>query len=279
MRKKERRAHWARLFLRLMVLLMQNKVCQTLGCIRMGNRLHGLAHGLQSYRIAEQFVYRLVDREMLGDQRGHAVIDQKLYIALLMARDRVNQQHGQIFGQRFGYGQSARFGDVYKRQATLCASDQAYGWDKLSLSLPILRREVVGSKYLIGLLANLALCALAAAMTVIYSAVDPSASLTENLLGLFCGEIISLLLMGLMLAITFKFGVEKSRYILIAVVWIPILVMAAIVKLDIIPGMVEAFDQSFNQLVAAPTCLPLAASLLACLVLYVVCLLYTSRCV
>lgn len=154
--------------------------------------------------------------------------------------------------------------------ATLCASDQAYGWDKLSLSLPILRREVVGSKYLIGLLANLALCALAAAMTVIYSAVDPSASLTENLLGLFCGEIISLLLMGLMLAITFKFGVEKSRYILIAVVWIPILVMAAIVKLDIIPGMVEAFDQSFNQLVAAPTCLPLAASLLACLVLYVV---------
>lgn len=153
--------------------------------------------------------------------------------------------------------------------ATLCASDQAYGWDKLSLSLPILRREVVGSKYLIGLLANLALCALAAAMTVIYSAVDPSVSLTENLLGLFCGEIISLLLMGLMLAITFKFGVEKSRYILIAVVWIPILVMAAIVKLDIIPGMVETFDHSFNQLVAAPTCLPLAASLLACLALYV----------
>ena len=105
--------------------------------------------------------------------------------------------------------------------ATLCASDQAYGWDKLSLSLPILRREVVGSKYLIGLLANLALCALAAAMTVIYSAVDASVPLTENLLGLFCGEIISLLLMGLMLAITFKFGVEKSRYILIGVVWIP----------------------------------------------------------
>ncbi len=154
--------------------------------------------------------------------------------------------------------------------ATLCASDQAYGWDKLSLSLPILRREVVGSKYLIGLLANLALCALAVAMTVIYSAVDPSASLTENLLGLFCGEIISLLLMGLMLAITFKFGVDKSRYILIAVVWIPILVMAAIVKLDIIPGMVEAFDRGFNQLVTAPTCLPLAASLLACLVVYVV---------
>lgn len=153
---------------------------------------------------------------------------------------------------------------------TLCASDQAYGWDKLSLSLPILRREVVGSKFLMGLLINLSLFAFAAVMTVVHSMIDPTTSLRENLLSLFCGEIISLLLMGLMFAITFKFGVEKSRYMLIAVVWIPILVMAAIVKLDIIPGMVETFDHSFNQLVAAPTCLPLAASLLACLVVYVV---------
>ena len=50
--------------------------------------------------------------------------------------------------------------------ATLCASDQAYGWDKLSLSLPILRHEVVRSKYLMGLLVNLTLLVLAAAMTV-----------------------------------------------------------------------------------------------------------------
>lgn len=152
--------------------------------------------------------------------------------------------------------------------ATLCASDQAYGWDKLSLSLPILRREVVGSKYLMGLLANLALFVLAAALTAVYSVVDPSAPVTDNLLALFCGEIISLLLMGLMLAITFKFGVEKSRYILIAVVWIPILVMAAVVKLNIIPGIVEVFDQSFTRFAAAPTGLPLAAALLVCIAVY-----------
>lgn len=152
--------------------------------------------------------------------------------------------------------------------ATLCASDQAYGWDKLSLSLPILRREVVGSKYLIGLLANLVLFVLAAALTAVYSVVDPSAPVTDNLLALFCGEIISLLLMGLMLAITFKFGVEKSRYILIAVVWIPILVMAAVVKLNIIPGIVEVFDQSFTRFAAAPTGLPLAAALLVCIAVY-----------
>nr|WP_300186239.1 ABC-2 transporter permease [uncultured Agathobaculum sp.] len=155
--------------------------------------------------------------------------------------------------------------------ATLCASDQAYGWDKLSLSLPILRREVVGSKYLMGLAVNLVLFALAAAMTVVYSWTDKSVPMAENLLCLFCGEIISLLLMGLMFIITFKFGAEKSRYILIGVVWIPILVMAAIVKLDIIPGMVGAFDRGFNQLVTEPAYLPLAAALLVALAIYASC--------
>ena len=35
---------------------------------------------------------------------------------------------------------------------TLFSADQAYGWNRLSLSLPILRRDVVGSKFLMGLL-------------------------------------------------------------------------------------------------------------------------------
>lgn len=155
--------------------------------------------------------------------------------------------------------------------ATLCASDQAYGWDKLSLSLPILRREVVQSKYLLGLLVNLMLLLLAAAMTAVNSLVQPSTSMIENMLSLFVGELISLLLMGVMFAVTFRFGAEKSRYILIGVVWIPILVMAAIVKLDIIPGMVGAFEQSFNRLVTEPTYLPLAAALLVALAIYAFC--------
>lgn len=152
--------------------------------------------------------------------------------------------------------------------ATLCGTDQAYGWDKLSLSLPILRREVVGSKYLMGLLVNLALCVLAIAMTVIYSAVDSTAPLAENLFALFGGELFALLLMGLMFAITFKFGSEKSRYILIAVVWVPILVMAAIVKLEVMPGAVELLRQGVRRLETMPLGLWMAAVLLICLAVY-----------
>ena len=155
--------------------------------------------------------------------------------------------------------------------ATLCGSDQAYGWDKLSLSLPILRHEVVRSKYLMGLLINLTLFALAVAMTMVYSLVDPSTSMIENILSLFGGELISLLLMGLMFAVTFKFGAEKSRYILIAVVWIPILAMAGIVKFDIIPGIVDTFEQGFSRLETAPIGLPMAAALVVCLTVYAAC--------
>lgn len=155
--------------------------------------------------------------------------------------------------------------------ATLCASDQAYGWDKLSLSLPILRHEVVRSKYLMGLLVNLTLLVLAVAMTVVYSLVDPSTSMVENMLSLFGGELISLLLMGLMFAVTFKFGVEKSRYILIAVVWIPILAMAGIVKFGIIPGIVDTIKQGVNQIETAPIGLPMVVALFACLAIYAVC--------
>ena len=154
--------------------------------------------------------------------------------------------------------------------ATLCASDQAYGWDKLSLSLPILRREVVQSKFLLGLLVNLALFLLSAAMTAAYSLVDPSTSMTENMLSLFAGELIALFLMGVMFVITFRFGVEKSRYILIAVVWIPILAMAGLVKFDIIPGIVDAINQGFHQLETAPLGLPVAVALLVCLAVYAV---------
>lgn len=154
--------------------------------------------------------------------------------------------------------------------ATLCASDQAYGWDKLSLSLPILRREVVQSKYLLGLLVNLMLFVSAVAMTAAYSLVDPSASVIENMLSLFGGELISLLLMGIMFAVTFRFGAEKSRYILIAVVWIPILAMAGLVKFGIIPGIVDVINQDFYQLETASLGLPVAVALLVCLAVYAV---------
>lgn len=44
--------------------------------------------------------------------------------------------------------------------AMLMSSDYAFGWDKLSLSLPVSRSDVVSSKFAISLLVNLTVVAL-----------------------------------------------------------------------------------------------------------------------
>lgn len=56
-------------------------------------------------------VYRLVDRESLGDQHRHAVVHQKFDIALFVPRNGIDQNHRQVFGKRFGNGQTAGLGD------------------------------------------------------------------------------------------------------------------------------------------------------------------------
>ena len=52
--------------------------------------------------------------------------------------------------------------------ATLMNTDHAYGWDKLSLTLPVSRRDVVGSKFTVSLLVNLAAFALSTVLILIF---------------------------------------------------------------------------------------------------------------
>ena len=48
---------------------------------------------------------------MLGDERRHAVIDEKIDVPLLVTRDGVCQQHGQILRERLRDRQAARLGN------------------------------------------------------------------------------------------------------------------------------------------------------------------------
>ena len=47
----------------------------------MGDGVHGLTHRAQALGVFEQVVDRLIDREGLGDQAGHAVVYQELDVA------------------------------------------------------------------------------------------------------------------------------------------------------------------------------------------------------
>lgn len=154
---------------------------------------------------------------------------------------------------------------------TLFAADQAYGWNRLSLSLPILRRDVVASKFLMGLFINLALVAVSAVLTVIYARITPDVSLFENLSAILTCEGIAVLMMGVLLALSFKYGIEKARYIIMACVWVPVLGVFLLEKLPFFETALHAAGNWLNRAGEGQLVLLIAAMCAAGAVVYAVC--------
>ena len=126
--------------------------------------------------------------------------------------------------------------------AMLMSSDYAYGWDKLSLSLPVSRRDVVSSKFAISLLVNLTVVALG--MICIAGIAGMNAfggdAMGEDMMGMLACEAAGLTLMGIEIVLVLRFGPERGRYFLIGVVWVPIILLTVVKK-----------HPAFNKLVQA----------------------------
>ena len=120
--------------------------------------------------------------------------------------------------------------------ATLMSSDHAYGWDKLSLSLPVSRRDVVSSKFAISLLVNLTVVALS---MICIAGMNADAT-AEDVMGMLACEAVVLALMGIEIVLVLRFGPDRGRYFLIGVVWVPIILLTVVKK-----------HPAFNKLVQA----------------------------
>ena len=120
--------------------------------------------------------------------------------------------------------------------ATLMSSDYAYGWDKLSLSLPVSRRDVVSSKFAISLLVNLTVVALGMICIAGMNAFGGDA-MAEDMMGMLACEAVGLTLMGIEFVLVLRFGPERGRYFLIGVVWVPILLLTVVKKHPAVGGM------------------------------------------
>ena len=164
---------------------------------------------------------------------------------------------------------------------TLFAADQAYGWNRLSLSMPILRRDVVGSKFVMGALVNVILLAVSTVLTVVYVLIsatgNPAGALMENLAGIFACEAVAFLMMGVLMALSFKFGIEKGRYIIMACVWVPVLGVFLLERLPGFETALQAVGNWLNTAGEAQISLLIAAALAVSLVVYVICYLISVR--
>ena len=111
--------------------------------------------------------------------------------------------------------------------------------DKLSLSLPVSRRDVVSSKFVISLLVNLTVAALGMICIAGMNAFVGDA-MAEDMMGMLACEAVCLALMGIEFVLVLRFGPDRGRYFLIGVVWVPIILLTVVKK-----------HPAFNKLVQA----------------------------
>jgi hypothetical protein len=109
--------------------------------------------------------------------------------------------------------------------------DSLAKWDRYALSLPVTRREIVGSKYLL----SLCLCGSAAVTSFLIASIilqfSPveGFSLIYHLLSIGALICVALVFSAILLPLIFKFGVEKSRIFMLAIFAAP---TAAVIVLD-----------------------------------------------
>lgn len=135
--------------------------------------------------------------------------------------------------------------------------DAAYGWDKLVLSLPISRTNVIISKYILfaGLLA--VLLVLSVGSVGLYRLKNPEDTFATQMAAILLCAMTALFLVSIMIPFIIKFGVTKGRYILLAVVWVPI--MLTVFFKDAIPANTIVFIENY---VTNRNLLPLSLELL-----------------
>ena len=96
---------------------------------------------------------------------------------------------------------------------TLLAYEERDKWDKLSLTLPVSRKTLVTSKYLVGLILLVGITLLSAATGLIHVMMKAEADLAALFLELSGSATLGLFVQCIVLPATFRQGAEKGRLV------------------------------------------------------------------
>lgn len=109
--------------------------------------------------------------------------------------------------------------------------DDLARWDRYALSLPIARKEIVASKYLLSIVLCLSGTLLSFLLSMLVLAFKPveNFGFTEQLYATAAIVSVAFFFTGILLPMTFKFGVEKSRLLMFVIFAAP---TAAVIALD-----------------------------------------------
>lgn len=135
-----------------------------------------------------------------------------------------------VMGVLFGMQDSgASFLGVYTVMVSMMvvvssmSYDEFAKWDKFVLTMPVSRKMLVGSKYLLGLLVTAGGSLVALALSLVIGIITRKGTSTEDLAGIVGCFFACLLLLSILLPLLYKFGVEKARMMILGVALLPTL--------------------------------------------------------
>lgn len=111
--------------------------------------------------------------------------------------------------------------------------DDLAKWDIYALTMPISRRKLVMSKYILSALLSIAALIISSAVAYFLILPVSNIGITEFLLFSYLIFFIALLLTSIMLPLIYKFGVERSRLLLFIVISIPVMIGLFLNKIGI----------------------------------------------
>lgn len=146
---------------------------------------------------------------------------------------------------------------------TALAYDERAGWDKYALTMPVSRRDLVVSKYLLGLLLSF----VGFLLNLVFRLAFASAAFMDGLLVSLALFGVGVFFLALMLPINFKWGVEKGRILMMIVLFGPTILITLLPRMGVaMPG--EAFLQSLTYILPAAGIVLFAISVWVSLKIY-----------
>lgn len=112
---------------------------------------------------------------------------------------------------------------------TVMGFDEGANWDRFAMGLPVSRRDLVISKYILCLI----LCIAATIFVSIIEIFNEGSPLKEGSLSVLYVFSALITIFSVMLPVLFKFGTTKGRMVVVAIAFLPTLLVVGLDKLGI----------------------------------------------
>lgn len=112
---------------------------------------------------------------------------------------------------------------------TAMSYDERSKWDRYALTMPISRKVIVASRYLLGMIFIAAAFVLSVLVNMVFSKMYSIESILISLASLSAG----ITVMSVIFPLLFKYGVEKGRILMMLVLFTPIAILMMVSKLGL----------------------------------------------